>query len=143
MKQKNSIKLLLISLLASILLHIFVAYKYKPIQIDPPQNTRQQSRAQDQQEDLDDGKTSIWVSPGIRPCDSYEGIGVQFNAITGIVSHVAAGAPAHIAGIQVGDELVTPLWNMQLAFGQALDIVVLRKGKKITLHTIVDRICHE
>jgi predicted metalloprotease with PDZ domain len=141
MKQRNSLKLLLISLIASIMLHVFIALKYQHPIVDNAQNT-QQSKKQHQQQDLDDGKTSIWASPGIVPCDSYDGIGVQFNGITGIVSDIAVGAPADKAGIRVGDELITPLWNMQLAFGQSLDVIVLRDGKKITLHVVVDRICH-
>ena len=143
MKQKQSLKLLIISIILSTLLHTFVMYRYKSPQINPPQNEQHGSASNSEGEDLDDKKTSIWVSPGIRPCDSYEGIGLQFNGITGIVSHVAPGAPAHIAGIQVGDELITPLWNMQLAFGQVLDVVVLRNEKKITIQVVVDRICHE
>lgn len=143
MKQKQSLKLLLLCLIASILLHLFVAYSYRSPEISPPQNAEQQSSNKKQDDSLDDGKTSIWVGLGIAPCDSYEGIGVQFNALTGIVSHAAQGAPAHNAGIRIGDELVTPLWNMQLAFGQVLDVVVLRSGKRLTFKVVVDRICHE
>lgn len=142
MKQKTSLKILFACLLFSIFLHFLAALKFSPKIQEPkpqPENNNQAKAAGDSE----DNKTSIWVSPGVIPCDSYEGIGVQFNALTGIVSHAAPGAPAHNAGIRVGDELVTPLWNMSLTFGQVLDVTVLRKGKKLTFNIIVDRICHE
>jgi len=143
MKQKNSLKLLLLSLVISSLLHFFFILKYRYTATDPVQSEQHQSRNQDPPQDLDDGKTSIWVSPGVVPCDSYEGIGVQFNAITGIVTHVASNAPADKAGLQIGDELVTPLWSMELAFGQKIDLVIVRDGKRLTMPVIVDRICHQ
>jgi hypothetical protein len=143
MKKKESLKILLLCILASIILHLLVAYKYRSPQVDPPQNAEQKSRDKKQSDSLDDSKISIWVGLGPVPCDSYEGIGVQFNSLTGIVSHVAPGAPAYNAGIRIGDELVTPLWNMKLIFGQVLTIVVLRNSKDLTFKVVVDRICHQ
>jgi hypothetical protein len=143
MKQKQSLKLLIISIILSTILHLFVMYRYKTPKIDPPQTGQRQSSSNGRGEDIQDKKTSIWFTPGIVPCDSYDGIGLQFNAISGIVTYVAGNAPADLAGIKVGDELITPLWNMELTFGQSLDVIVLRDGKKITLSVVVDRICHE
>lgn len=142
MKRKNSLRLLFACLLFSILLHFLAALKFSP-KVEKPQPQSDNNKQAKAAGDSEDGKTSIWVSPGIVPCDSYEGIGVQFNALTGIVSHAAPGAPAHNAGIRVGDELITPLWNMSLTFGQVLDVAVLRNGKKLTFNVVVDRICHE
>lgn len=141
MKQKNSLKLLLVCLLVSICLHLLTAYTFQPSVVKPPEPPEQkQAQAEHEQQDK---KNTIWVSTGIVPCDSYEGIGVQFNSLTGIVSHAASGAPAYNAGIRIGDELITPLWNMELTFGQVLDVTVSRHGKKLTFTIIVDRICHE
>ena len=139
MKQKHSLKLLLVCLLVSIFLHLLAAYSFQPSVVEPPEPPPQQAQAEQGQ----DNKNTIWVSTGITPCDSYEGIGVQFSSLTGIVSYAASGAPAYSAGIRVGDELITPLWNMKLTFGQVLDVEVLRHGKKLNFIIIVDRICHE
>jgi hypothetical protein len=141
MKQKHSLKLLLVCISVSIFLHLLAAYSFGPPPVKPPELS-QQKQTQDEQ-GQQDKKNTIWVSTGITPCDSYEGIGVQFNSLTGIVSHAASGAPAYNAGIRIGDELITPLWNMKLTFGQVLDIEVLRNGKKLNFIIIVDRICHE
>lgn len=143
MKQKHSLKILLISLLISLALHIFVALKMET-QGEPIDDVTEDQQSNASRSDgLDDNKTSIWVSSGTLLCDSYDGIGIQFNAITGIVSHVAPGSPAHKAGVKNGDELVTPLWNMDLTFGQKINLVVIRDDKRITLPIVVDRICHE
>ncbi len=140
MKQKNSLKLLLVCISVSIFLHLLTAYSFGPSPVKPPEPPPRQAKTQESQQDK---KNTIWVTTGIVPCDSYEGIGVQFNALTGIVSHAASGAPAYNAGIRIGDELVTPLWNMELTFGQVLDVTILRRGKKLTFTIVVDRICHK
>jgi S1-C subfamily serine protease len=141
MKQRNSLRLLSTCIIVSLLLHLFIAYSFNRPNVEPPPENSQ--RKEQTKSDEEDNKTSIWVSPGIVPCDSYDGIGVQFNQITGIVSHVAPDSPAYKAGVKNGDELVTPLWNMQLIFAQKINLVVIRDGKHITLPVVVDRICHE
>jgi hypothetical protein len=143
MKQKHSLKTLLICLLISLALHIFVVFKTKTPGEPISDVTHHQQPDAGRLNDLDDNKTNIWVSSGVVPCDSYDGIGIQFNALTGIVSHVAPDSPAYKAGIKNGDELITPLWNMELFFAQKIDLVIVRDGKHITLPIIVDRICHE
>ena len=140
MKQKNSLKIFLSCLLLSLALHLLLAAKFSPKinQPQPPPVTENASRG-----DSENSKINIWVSAGIIPCDTYEGIGIQFNSITGIVNYVASGSPAHKAGLEIGDELITPLWGMDLVFGQKIQLIVSRKGKQLTLPIIVDKICQQ
>lgn len=143
MKQKNSLQIFLISLLISLVLHVFLVYKVKAPGEHVSSNSQDQNSASENRGNLDDAKTHIWVSRGIIPCETYDGIGIQFNRITCLVNKVAPGSPADKAGLKENDELVTPIWNIDLVFGQKIDLVVIRDGKHITLPIIVDRICHE
>jgi hypothetical protein len=140
MKQKNSLKIFLFCLLLSLALHLLVAAKFSPKMNEPqlPPVAENESGGNNKDE-----TTTIWVSPGIIPCSTYEGIGVQFNSVTGIVNYVASGSPADKAGLEIGDELITPLWSMSLVFGQKIQLIVSRKGKQLTLPIIVDKICQQ
>lgn len=144
MKQKNSTKLFLICLLLSLLLHMLAAIQFSPKinELQPPPATQSQNNSNGNGS-KEDEKTYIWVSAGIIPCDTYEGIGIQFNSITGIVNYVASGSPADKAGLEIGDELITPLWGMDLMFGQKIQIIVSRHGKRLTMPVVVDRICQQ
>ena len=124
-------------------MHILIASNVKAPGEPISDNTQTQKSSSGKFDDLDDGKTHIWVSRGIIPCETYDGIGIQFNRITCLVNKVAPGSPADKAGLKENDELVTPIWNIDLVFGQKIDLVVIRDGKHITLPVVVDRICHE
>lgn len=134
----------MIALAVSIVLHaVLASYRYeaaKPPEKKPEQQERKNS---DRDNDGSGEQVKIWFNKGIVPCDYYVGIGVQFMHLTGIVTHVAHDGPAWKAGLRAGDELVTDIWNMDLKFGQTVDLVVKRNGKTLKLKAIVDRICRE
>ena len=145
MKNKyNSKKLLLISFIISLILHFYAAHHFSQKKMIQEQKNKGNSSEREQQVSYGPKeKHNIWFSPGIVPCDSYEGIGIQFNPITTIVTNVAKDGPAYNSGIRTGDEIITPLWNMDLRFGQRLNVKVKRDGTILEFNMVVNRICKE
>jgi len=136
---KNYLKLFVIVLLAHILLILFFSREAQISNQTPPQ--QQSSRSityRDRQT-----QERIWVGIGILPCDTYDGIGVQYDEITSVVSYVAKNGPADKAGLRAYDLIISPLSNMQLSFGQILDVKVKRNNEILQLTMKVDRICKE
>jgi predicted metalloprotease with PDZ domain len=141
----NKISSFFVALILSIVLHFFVVIsRYKKYEVPNKNQEQHQNQNKGGGADKEEETTSkIWFSSGVIPCDAYEGIGVQFMALTGIITHVAHDSPAWKAGLRAGDEFITPIWNMNLKFGQNIEVAVKRSGKTLKFNILVDRICKE
>jgi C-terminal processing protease CtpA/Prc len=141
----KDIKLYFVALALSIVLHFVAAnmFSQKKLIDKNKQQSNSNNSKQHQIKDDEDRYQHIWFKRGVVPCDTYEGIGIQFQLITGIVTYVAIDSPAYKAGLREGDEIVTPIWSIDLKFGQVLDIKIKRNNKEFIFKTTVDRICRE
>lgn len=134
---------LIISLILSISLHFYLIFKkIENTEIKKQQEQQQQKRGSSDGEDKDTTQ-KIWFNRSVIPCDSYEGIGLQFMLLTGTVTYVAPDGPAWKAGLRAGDELITPIWNMSLKFGQQVEIIAKRDNTNLKFNVFVDRICKD
>lgn len=140
MNKKKSTKLLLISIALSIVMHFLLAYVYHDTQ--PKENRKTEEYQVSYNNKNSKNKSEhIWFNSGKKPCNHYDGIGIQYNAISGIVSSVAINGPADIGGLKIGDELLTPVWYMDFKFGEVVEIKVKREDTILIFNVKVDRIC--
>ena len=142
MNKKKSTALLVISILLSIILHFLLAYLYhnteskKTKEAQPEQQVRYNTNGKNKSE-------HIWFNSGKKPCNHYDGIGIQYNPISGIIDAVAANGPADVSGLRAGDELITPVWIMDFKFGQIIEIKIKRQEVILIFNVKVDRICKD
>ena len=140
MKHKKSISLI-VSVLLSFAMHMF--FLLKKINTDKQEDLKQEQSLNNSGKGEEDGKQKIWFRKSEIPCNSYDGIGVQYSQISGVISHVAAGGPADRAGIKVGDEFITPVWYMDFKFNQKVEIIVKRDNVNLKFNVLIDRICKD
>jgi C-terminal processing protease CtpA/Prc len=135
---------LILSIVASIILHFYLMFKKIENTEIKQQKKQEQNHSANNGGDKDKDTTQkIWFKRSAIPCDSYEGIGLQFMLLTGIVTYVAPDSPAWKAGLRTGDELITPIWNMDLKFGQQVEIIAKRDNTNLKFNVFVDRICKD
>lgn len=72
---------------------------------------------------------------------SYRGIGVMVNWGSNRITEVAPGGPASLAGVLVGDTLLTDEWFGKYEPKTKIVIRIERDGVPMTLSVTIDNIC--
>jgi C-terminal processing protease CtpA/Prc len=72
--------------------------------------------------------------------DFYIGVGITVGVFRQIME-IAEGAPADVAGLQVGDIIITEILELELTIGQEITIDFYRDGMLKSTKATVAKIC--
>ena len=96
---------------------------------------------------LEKKKKSIVIKHAKKKCkngNSYIGIGVNIDFLSGSISRIGKGTPASKSGFKVGDTFVNPEVRIKDKYpkGTTIKVPVYRKGIIINIAVTVDKICY-